>query len=150
MMKSRRQMAILEIIGQEEIDTQEGLAQALAARGMQVTQATVSRDIKELRLTKLPTQSGGYRYAAPQASDRSVSDRLHRMLQESLLSATASDNLIVIRTLSGSANVAAEALDSLGWQELLGTIAGDNTVLAVARSAQDAPEIEKRLRELMR
>ncbi len=149
-MKSRRQMAILEIIGQQEIDTQEGLAAALAARGMQVTQATVSRDIKELRLTKLPTQSGGYRYAAPQAADRSVGDRLHRMLQESLISATASGNLIVIRTLSGSANVAAEALDSLGWPEMLGTIAGDNTVLAVARSAQDAPEVEKRLRELMR
>ncbi len=149
-MKSRRQMAILEIIGQEEIDTQEGLALALAARGMQVTQATVSRDIRELRLTKLPTPSGGYRYAAPQASDRSIGDRLHRMLQESLLSATASGNLIVIRTLSGSANVAAEALDSLGWPELLGTIAGDNTVLAVARSGEAAPEIENRLRELMR
>ena len=148
-MKSRRQMAILEIIGQEEIDTQEGLAAALAARGIQVTQATVSRDIKELRLTKLPTQSGSYRYAAPQAADRTIGDRLHRMLQESLISAAVSENLVVIRTLSGSANVAAEALDSLGWPELLGTIAGDNTILAVARSAQDAPEVERRLRELM-
>ncbi|MBQ6175479.1 MAG: arginine repressor [Clostridia bacterium] len=149
-MKSRRQTAILEIIEQQEIDTQEGLAAALAARGMQVTQATVSRDIKELRLTKLPTQSGGYRYAAPQSSDRSISDRLHRMLRESLISVAVSENLIVVRTLSGSANVAAEAMDSLGWPELLGTVAGDNTVLAVIRSAQESPEIERRLRELMR
>ena len=149
-MKAQRQQAILELIRQQAIDTQDGLARALAEMGLQVTQATVSRDIRELQLQKVQTPEGGYRYALPAAVDRSIGERLHRMLRESLLSVAVSENLLVIKTLSGSANVAAEALDALNWPEVLGTLAGDNTVLLVARSAAEAPGVEQRLLELMR
>ena len=149
MMKSQRQLAILELIARRNIDTQESLAEALGTMGIQVTQATVSRDIKELRLVKVLNPDGTYRYAPSVAGDRSISDRLARMLQESMLSAASAENLVVMKTLSGSANVAAEALDSLGWQEVLGTIAGDNTVLIIAKSAADADAVERRLRGLM-
>ncbi len=149
-MKSQRQIAILELIAEKNIETQEQMARELAAMGIQATQATVSRDIKELRLAKVLTAGGEYKYAAPTGSDRSIGDRLHRMLQESMLSIGVSENMIVIRTLSGSANVAAEALDGLGWPEVLGTLAGDNTILVVARNVTDAPEVARRLKELMR
>ncbi len=149
-MKALRQQAILELIQRRAIDTQDELARALADMGLQVTQATVSRDIREMQLQKVQTPEGGYRYALPTAVDRSIGERLHRMLRESLLSVAASENILVIKTLSGSANVAAEALDGLNWPEVLGTLAGDNTVLLVARSAADAPAVEQRLLELMR
>ncbi len=149
MMKSQRQIAILDLIARNNIETQEALAEALSAMGIQVTQATVSRDIKELRLIKVLTSEGTYKYAPSASGDRSVAERLARMLQESMLSAEPAENLVVVKTLAGSANVAAEALDSLGWQEVLGTIAGDNTVLVIARTAADALAVERRLRGLM-
>ena len=148
-MKSNRHAAILELIATRSIDTQEGLAEALRAIGFQVTQATVSRDIKELRLVKVLTPQGTYQYAQSSAEERKVNDKLLWMLRESMLSAVAAENLIVVKTLSGSANVAAEALDSLGWPELLGTVAGDNTVLIVAHSATEAATVERQLRDLM-
>ena len=148
-MKSNRHAAILELIATRSIDTQEGLAEALRAIGFQVTQATVSRDIKELRLVKVLTPQGTYQYAQSSAEERKVNDKLLWMLRESMLSAVAAENLIVVKTLSGSANVAAEALDSLGWPELLGTVAGDNTVLIVAHSAAEAATVERQLRDLM-
>ena len=150
MMKSQRHLAILDLIERQEVETQEAMADALREMGIQVTQATVSRDIKELKLIKSRSASGRYRYALPSGSSRSIGDRLHRMLQESMLSVSSSESLVVIKTLSGSANVAAEALDGLGWAEVLGTLAGDNTILLVARSASEAPEVVRRLRELMR
>ena len=148
-MKSSRHAAILELIATRSIETQEGLAEALRTVGFQVTQATVSRDIKELRLVKVLTPQGTYQYAQSSAEERKVNDKLLWMLRESMLSAVAAENLIVVKTLSGSANVAAEALDSLGWPELLGTIAGDNTVLLVARSTAEAAAVERQLRDLM-
>lgn len=148
-MKSQRQIAILDLIARRNIETQEALAESLSAMGIRVTQATVSRDIKELRLIKVLTPDGTYKYAPSATGDRSVADRLARMLQESMLSAASAENLVVMKTLAGSANVAAEALDSLGWQEVLGTIAGDNTVLIITRTATEAQAVERRLRELM-
>ena len=112
-MKTVRQMAILDIIAKQDVETQEELAEALRDRGIQVTQATVSRDIKELRLLKVLTPSGSYKYATADKAENGLSERFIRMLAESLLSVAASNNLIVVKTLSGSANVAAEALDSL-------------------------------------
>ena len=149
-MKFQRQTKILELIEKEPLETQEELSARLREAGFDTTQATVSRDIKELRLTKAQTPEGGYRYAAPTAGDRSIGERLQRMLRESMLSVAHSESLVVIKTLSGSANVAAEALDSLGWPEVLGTLAGDNTVLLVARSAGEAPEVVRRLSALIR
>ena len=149
-MKTVRQVTILDIIEKNEIETQEELADALRMRGIQVTQATVSRDIKELRLLKVLTPMGTYKYATADKAENGLTDRFIRMLAESLLSVAASGNLIVVKTLSGSANVAAEALDSLHWPEILGTIAGDNTILLVIRATEDVPSVMGRIQEMMK
>lgn len=149
-MKTVRQVAILDIIEKQEIETQEELASALNARGIRVTQATVSRDIKELRLLKLLTPSGKYKYATGDQADNNLTDRFIRMLAESLLSVSSANNLIVVKTLSGSANVAAEALDSMHWPEVLGTLAGDNTVLLIIRSNEETITVTSRIREMMK
>ena len=149
-MKNVRQVAILDIIEKQEIETQEELASALNARGIRVTQATVSRDIKELRLLKVLTPSGKYKYATGDQADNNLTDRFIRMLAESLLSVSSANNLIVVKTLSGSANVAAEALDSMHWPEVLGTLAGDNTVLLIIRSNEETITVTSRIREMMK
>lgn len=149
-MKTVRQVAILDIIEKQEIETQEELASALNARGIRVTQATVSRDIKELRLLKVLTPSGKYEYATGDQADNNLTDRFIRMLAESLLSVSSANNLIVVKTLSGSANVAAEALDSMHWPEVLGTLAGDNTVLLIIRSNEETITVTSRIREMMK
>ena len=149
-MKTVRQVAILDIIEKQEIETQEELASALNARGIRVTQATVSRDIKELRLLKVLTPSGKYKYATGDQADNNLTDRFIRMLAESLLSVSSANNLIVVKTLSGSANVAAEALASMHWPEVLGTLAGDNTVLLIIRSNEETITVTSRIREMMK
>ena len=147
--KTQRQKTILSLIAERGIGTQEDLVDALRAMDIQVTQATVSRDIRELHLVKR-TGEHGTRYVKPEAEEHSVTGRFHRMLRESVLSVGRSENLLVVRTLSGSANVAGEALDSLEWPEILGTIAGDNTVLVIARSVQEAPDLAQRLQKLIK
>ena len=149
-MKTVRQVAILEIIEKQDIETQEELAEALRRRGIQVTQATVSRDIKELRLLKVLAPGGVYKYATADKAEQGLSDRLIRMLTDSVLSITSANNLIVVKTLSGSANVAGEALDSMRWPEVLGTLAGDNTILMIIRSNEEVPVIISRIQELMK
>lgn len=130
-MKTVRHAMILEIIGSKDIETQEELAEELKRHGVRVTQATVSRDIKELRLFKVLSEKGGYKYAAVDRTEQGLSDRFIRMFSESVLSMVGSGNMIVIKTLSASANAAAEAIDSLNWPEILGTLAGDNTILVI-------------------
>ena len=149
-MKTIRQVAILDIIEKKDIETQEELANALRERGIKVTQATVSRDIKELRLLKVLTPAGVDKYATADKAENGLAERFIRMLTESVLSVTSSNNLIVVKTLSGSANVAAEALDSLHWPEILGTLAGDNTILLIIRSNEDVPGVTARIKELMK
>ena len=138
-MKSTRHSLILEIIEQKDIETQEELAEELKRRGVKVTQATVSRDIKELRLLKVLSDHGGYKYATVERAEKGMSERFIRILSESVISLDNVGNLIVIKTLSGSGNAAAEAIDSMKWSEVLGSIAGDNTILVIARS-EDAVE----------
>ncbi len=149
-MKTIRQMAILDLIEKQDIETQEDLAEALRGRGIKVTQATVSRDIKELRLLKVLTPAGLYKYATADKAENGMSDRLIRMLSESLLSVAASNNLVVVKTLSGSANVAAEALDSLHWPEILGTLAGDNTILLIIRTEGETPVVVRRIQDMIK
>ena len=142
-MKTVRQVAILDIIEKQEIETQEELASALNARGIRVTQATVSRDIKELRLLKVLTPSGKYKYATGDQADNNLTDRFIRMLAESLLSVSSANNLIVVKTLSGSANVAADA--SLTTAALLAALGpalkspGEAPVLLVASPQGQSP-----------
>ena len=147
-MKTKRQNEIIQLISTKDIDTQEELASELRAKGYKVTQATVSRDIRELRLIKVSSKGGGFKYAKPERHEIAVSERLARILTDSLVSVDASGNIIVVKTLSGSANVAAEALDNLGWPEILGTIAGDNTIFIVARNETDTVDITSRIRKL--
>ena len=147
-MKSERQNEIIRLITAGDIETQEELASALRDLGYKVTQATVSRDIRELRLIKIPAKDGGFKYAKPERHETAVSERFARILTDSLVNVDTSGNIIVVKTLSGSANVAAEALDNLGWPEILGTIAGDNTIFIVTRSETETAEISGRIRRL--
>ena len=149
-MKNARQTVILSIIEEREVQTQEELAQILTEMGIKVTQATVSRDIKELRLLKVLSPNGGYRYATADRAEHGVSERFVRMFVESVLSIQEVNNLIVIRTLSGSANVAGEAIDNMRWPEILGTICGDNTILVILNTSEDAVEVANRFRESIR
>ena len=144
-MKTIRQVAILDIIEKRDVETQEELADALRDRGIKVTQATVSRDIKELRLLKVLTPAGVYKYATADKAENGLTERFIRILTESVLSVASSNNLIVVKTLSGSANVAAEALDSLHWPEILGTLAGDNTILLILREGFDMNSLMEQL-----
>lgn len=149
-MKAKRQALIREIVESQSIQTQEELAEALRQHGMVVTQATVSRDIKELHLLKVLAEDGGYRYATMEKGEQGTNDRLIHMLADSVLDMQSANNLIVIHTLAGSAHVAGEAVDSLKWPEVLGTIAGDNTILVVVRSNDEVEAVMRRFRSLIK
>ena len=149
-MKAERQKQILRIIQSQPIETQEELVAALLKSGWKATQATISRDVKELQLMKIASDTGGYRYAAPARNDPVFSDRMSRLLSDTLVSAEHAGHMIVVKTISGSANVAGEVLDTIGWPEVLGTIAGDNTILIVVRHEREAEEIVSRLKRMIR
>ena len=149
-MKSARHSLILEIIEEKDIETQEELADELKRRGIKVTQATVSRDIKELRLLKVLGEHGGYKYATVERAEKGMNDRFIRMLSECVISVDSVGNLIVIKTLTASANAACDAIDSMKWDEVLGTIAGDNTLLVIARSEEAVEAMTARLHELIK
>ena len=149
-MKSTRQNAILELIREQEIETQEELADELRKRDFKVTQATVSRDIRELRLLKVLSPAGTYRYAAAEKAENGLSERFHRIFNESVLSMSHAYNQVIVKTLPGSANVAAEMLDSLRWPEILGTLAGDNTILMIVRSTDEVEVVLKRIDDMLR
>ena len=149
-MKNARQTAILSIIEHNEVETQEELAGKLREMGIVVTQATVSRDIKELRLLKVLLPNGNYKYATADKAENGVSERFVRIFIDSVLSINYSDNIIVIRTLAASANAACEAIDNMRWPEILGTISGDNTIFIVVRSDADAPVVVERFREILK
>lgn len=148
-MKNRRQMKILEIISNEEIGTQEELAKRLCQTGEDVTQATVSRDIKELRLIKVAGSDGRPKYA-PSTGASYVSNRLIRIFIDTVLSIESSGNIILLKTLSGSANAAGEAVDAMGYKELLGSLAGDNTLMLVVKEGEDTKALAQRLRDLIK
>ena len=147
-MKTVRHAVIKEIIESQDIETQEELASALRLRGIDVTQATVSRDIKELRLLKVLSESGGYKYATADKAEHGLADRFIRIFSESMLSIIQANNLIVIKTISGSAHVAGEAIDSLKWPEVVGTISGDNTLLVIALNADDAEALMRKFEQI--
>ena len=144
-MKSKRHDEIMDLIQNNDIETQEELADKLRERGYRVTQATVSRDIKEMHLSKVSNGIGGYRYAKPVRRESEINDRLIRILKDSLVSVHYAGYMIVVKTLSGSANVACEAIDTLQWPEIIGTIAGDNTIFIVVSNEKDTAEVAERI-----
>lgn len=149
-MKSARHAMILDIIAKENIDTQDELAEKLRDAGYNVTQATISRDIKGLRLIKVLSQDGVYKYATVDKAESAQIDRFIRMFSESVLSITNSGNLLILKTISGSANVAAEAIDALKWNSILGTIAGDNTIFVALEENADIDAIKKDFQSMMK
>ena len=149
-MKNARQTAILSIIEQNDIETQDELAGKLKEMGIVVTQATVSRDIKELRLLKVLSANGGYKYATADRAEKGLNERMIRIFTESVLSITAAENIIVIKTLSGSGSAAAETVDSLHWPEIIGTLAGDNTIFVVVQSKEKVPGVINRFQAMQR
>ena len=149
-MKEQRQRKILELIKNYEIETQEELADRLIDSGYIVTQATVSRDIRELGLTKMPVENGGQRYVAVPNSEVVMNDRLLRILKDGFLSVDMAQNLLVIKTVSGMAMAVAAALDALKWQEIVGNIAGDDTIFCAVRSAEEAYQVMNKLRKTVK
>ncbi|TYP51647.1 arginine repressor [Thermosediminibacter litoriperuensis] len=148
-MKAKRHMKIREIIREKPIETQEELAEELRKCGFNVTQATVSRDIKELRLVKVLRDNHHYCYSEPDKSTF-VSDKLVRMFRDSIVSIDSAENLVVIKTLSGTAHAAAAAIDGLNWKEIVGTVAGDDTILVVARSKPAVKDLVEKLESLIK
>lgn len=147
-MKIVRHAKIKEIIDGNKIETQEELAKALKDVGIEVTQATVSRDIKELMLIKVPTANGNYRYACPKDHNIVISaERIARTFHDYIIDVRSSDSLVVIKTLPGTAQSVAYALDYLKWDEVLGTIAGDDTIFIAAADKEKTAAIIKRIEE---
>ncbi|WP_141264939.1 arginine repressor [Moorella sp. E308F] len=149
MTKARRQQLILEIIARTPVTTQEQLARELNKHGLKVTQATVSRDIKELGLVKVPAGENLYRYAAPPGQPPvNVYGRLQRLFQDSVVKVDDSENLILIRTLPGTAHAVASCLDNVAWPEIIGTVAGDDTILVIVKPKEAVAAVLKRFDEL--
>ncbi len=147
-MKSNRQSAILEIIENNTIETQDDLATYLANAGYNVTQATISRDIKELHLIKVQDDRGIYRYTVNEIVPVVNTERLLRVFRETVINVQSAGNIIVVNTLSGSANAAAEVLDNMNIEGIVGSIAGDNTIFIVVKDNAFAQSVASKLRHM--
>lgn len=147
-MKVERHSKIVELIGKYEIETQDELADYLNKAGYQVTQATVSRDIRELRLSKVQAENGKQRYVVVQNS-RSFSDKYIRVLKDGFVSMDMAQNILVIKTGTGMAMAVAAALDAIHFHEIVGCIAGDDTIMCAARSVDDTILVMDKIRKLM-
>ncbi len=149
-MRFSRQDKIIELITTDEIETQEALVARLAESGYQATQATISRDIRELRLVKILTPEGKNIYSLPPDGDRrQPSDRYDRIFRNTVNSVESAENIIVMKTISGCANAAGEAFDSMQIKGVVGSLAGDNTIFAVIDRKEHVPAILKQLRSIL-
>ncbi|WP_138204496.1 arginine repressor [Haloimpatiens lingqiaonensis] len=148
-MKIARHAKIIEIINSKEIETQEELADELRKSGIEVTQATVSRDIKELKLIKVLGTTGRYKYATISPTESFLSDKLISIFSQTVLYVENISNFVVVKTISGSAPGAAEAIDSMNFEGIAGTIAGDNTIFLLIRSEEKAKEIVQKLKKMI-
>ncbi len=148
-MKKERQEAILALINQHEIGTQGELAEYLNREGYQVTQATVSRDIRRLNLTKVPGPDGRSRYMAAAIGERQLAEKYVRVLKEGTVSIDEAGNLLVIKTVSGMAMAVAAALDDMKIPEILGSIAGDDTIFCAVKSDKDAVRVHEKIERLL-
>lgn len=148
-MKYERHNKILQIIDNNVIETQEELVQQLRNSGFDVTQATVSRDIKELRLIKVAVGDGKYKYASINTSEPDVSNKLRTVFSQSVVHIDYSMNIIILKTLAGMAQAAASAIDAMSWPEIMGSIAGDDTIMVVVKNEKDAKEIVNKFRNMI-
>ena len=144
-MKKKRHEKIIDLITQYEVETQEELVERLRADGYEVTQATVSRDIREIKLSKMPHGRGRQKYVAFDGEETHLGDKYARVLKEGYVSMDLAQNLLVLKTVSGMAMAVAAAVDDMKIEEVVGCIAGDNTVMMAMRSVQDARVVMEKI-----
>ena len=148
-MKTKRQTKMLELIKKYDIETQEELSDYLQKEGYQVTQATVSRDIRELKLTKVAMSNGRQKYAALTEANEDLSEKYTRVFRDAFVSMDMAQNILVIKTVSGMAMAVAAAIDAMHLNEIVGCIAGDDTIMCAVRSVDDTIAVMSRLRKLV-
>lgn len=149
MNKSQRHMRIREIITNHEIETQDELVDRLREAGYNVTQATISRDIKEMSLVKVPLPNGNYKYSLPADNRFNPLQKLQRSLQDAFVSIDGVSHFLVLKALPGNANAIASLLDHSEWEEILGTIAGDDTILIIIRKEEEREIVKERILNLI-
>lgn len=148
-MKVNRHVKIIELIRTYRIETQEELAARLQEEGFRVTQATVSRDIRDLKLTKIPAEGGGQRYAIHQDEQDGMNEKYMRVLREGYVSMDMAQNILVIKTVSGMAMAVAAAVDAMKFKEVVGTIAGDDTIMIAVRTVEDTKILMEKIRGMV-
>ncbi|HEX3021072.1 MAG TPA: arginine repressor [Lachnospiraceae bacterium] len=148
-MKIKRQTKIIELIMKNDVETQEELADLLNEAGYNVTQATISRDIRELKLTKVPAEKGKQKYIVLQKQEVGLSEKFVRVLRDGFLSMDRAQNIMVIKTVSGMAMAVAAALDALHINGIVGCIAGDDTIMCAIRSVEDTIEVMEKVNKLV-
>ena len=148
-MKTKRQTKMLELIKKHDIETQEELSDYLQKEGYQVTQATVSRDIRELKLTKIPTGNGRQKYAVLRQDDSHLGDKYIRVLKECFVSMDSAQNILVVKTGVGMAMAVAAAIDAMKFEEIVGSIAGDDTIMMAIRTVEDTQVVMRKIRETL-
>ena len=148
-MKIERHSQIIRLISQYDIETQEELAAYLNQEGFKVTQATVSRDIRDLKLTKVPAEDGKQFYAVHQSGDGEMGEKYIRVLREGFLSMDMDQNILVIKTVSGMAMAVAVAVDAMKWNEVVGCIAGDDTIMCAIRSVEDTVAVMDKIQKIV-
>ena len=148
-MKVNRHAKIVELINKYQIETQEELAERLNQVGFHVTQATVSRDIRDLKLTKVPAENGKQKYAVLESGNTAMGEKYIRILRDGFVSMDMAKNILVIKTVSGMAMAVGAALDAMKWTELVGCIAGDDTVMCAVRSVDDTILLMEKIKKLL-
>ena len=148
-MKVNRHAKIVDLINKYQIETQEELAERLNQVGFHVTQATVSRDIRDLKLTKVPAENGKQKYAVLESGNTAMGEKYIRILRDGFVSMDMAQNILVIKTVSGMAMAVGAALDAMKWTELVGCIAGDDTVMCAVRSVDDTILLMEKIKKLL-
>ncbi len=148
-MKVNRHAKIIELINQYQIETQEELADYLNQEGFKVTQATVSRDIRDLKLTKIPAEDGRQRYAIHQSTESGMGEKYIRVLRDGFVSMDMAQNILVIKTVAGMAMAVCAAIDAMKWNEVVGSIAGDDTIMCAIRSVDDTIRVMDKISKIV-
>ena len=148
-MKVYRHAKIVELVSKFDIETQEELADRLRAEGFQITQATISRDIRDLKLTKVQTDTGRQKYVVMKATENVLRDKYIRILKDCFISMDMAMNILVIKTVSGMAMAVGAAIDEMHWNEIVGCIAGDDTVMCAIRTVEDTTVVMEKIRKLV-
>jgi transcriptional regulator of arginine metabolism len=147
--KGQRHIKIRDVITSNEIETQDELVDLLKSEGYNVTQATVSRDIKELHLVKVPMMDGRYKYSLPADQRFNPLQKLKRSLMDAFVKVDSAGHMLVMKTLPGNANAIGALIDNLDWEEILGTICGDDTILIICKSTEHTEEISNRFLDML-